>query len=594
MRERARAIRVVITYAFRSDARRACAVLAVQIVAAANTTLAGVWVKFLLDGARTQQRWEMFAGVLGLTLLTAIGVLLTAGAVRLTMVLREKVVHLMEADLLRAAAGSPGLELQENHSLLRQLELWQAESWQFSQVVVSLVSLLFFACRIGFTAVLLNAISPVLLLLPLFALPSILLSGKTSGLYLRGLELAAEPDRRAQSLFDLATRAFAAKELRAFALEHEILQRFHAAHRDIRAIHRALHIRARSVAIVPRLTFVAGYTSSIAYVVSLAASGNATPGDVLLTAVLAGQVLTWLTESSELVQFTLRTLVAVSRFLYLMDAIRPRPVVASCGADVPDQLVEGIRLENVSFGYDPARPVLRDVDLHLPAGATVALVGDNGAGKSTLVKLLAGYYQPTAGQITVDGIDLRRIDLTRWRASVSAVFQDFARLELVARESVGVGHLPELASGSAVWRALRQADAERLTLRWPTGLETQLGPTFPNGIDLSEGEWQKIALARGFMRKRPLLLILDEPSAALDPESEQELFDRYARAARQSAAATGAITLLVSHRFSTVRTADLIAVLVDGHVAELGSHTELMKKQGTYAELFQLQAGAYV
>lgn len=549
MRDRARAIRVVIAFAFRSDAQRAWAVLALQIVSAANTTLAGLWVKFLLDGARTEQPWEILAGALGLTFLTVAGLLLTASAVRMTMVLREKTVHLMEADLLRVAARSPGLELQENHAHLTQLEVWQAESWQFSQAVVSLASLLFFACRIGFTAVLLNSISPVLLLLPLFAIPSILLSGKTSGLFLRGMELAAEPDRRAQSLFGLATRAFAAKELHAFCLEDEILQRSHAAYRQIRAIHHALQIRGGLLAIVPRLAFVAGYTLSIAYVVTLAAVGNATLGDVVLTAVLAGQVLTWLTQSSELIQFTLRTLAAVNRFLYLIDAIQQRPVLGSGGADVPDHLADGIRLEKVSFGYDPERPVLRDVDLHLPDGATVALVGDNGAGKTTLVKLLAGYYQPSAGRVTVDGIDLRRMDLERWRASVSAVFQDFARLELVARESVGVGHITDLANGSAVWDALRRADAEQLAARWPTGIETQLGPSFPNGIDLSGGEWQKIALARGLMRAGPLLLILDEPAAALDPESEQELFERYAQAARQSATSTGAIRSL-SHTAS--------------------------------------------
>jgi ATP-binding cassette subfamily B protein len=270
------------------------------------------------------------------------------------------------------------------------------------------------------------------------------------------MELSAEPSRRAQALFGLATQASAAKELRAFCLEAEILHRFHRAHAEIRTIHRALQIRARLLAIAPRLVFVAGYALSVAYVTTLAATGGASAGDVLLTAVLAGQVLSWLTQSSELVQFTLRTLAAVNRFLYLLDAITPMPAPSGRLIDPPARLTDGIRLQHVSFGYDPERPVLHDVDLHLPAGSTVALVGDNGAGKTTLVKLLAGYYQPSSGDITVDGVRLQRFDLERWRGSLSAVFQDYARLELLARESVGVGDLPQLANAGAVGSALRR------------------------------------------------------------------------------------------------------------------------------------------
>jgi ATP-binding cassette subfamily B protein len=568
-------------------------VLVLQVLAAANATLAGVSVKLLVDGARTSSMAQAFSGAVGLALFIGVGLLLSAGPVRLMMVLREKTVHLMEADLLRVAARSPGLELQENHTHLAQLELWQAESWQFSQAVVSLVSLVTFTCRLTFTAILLASISPVLLLLPLFGVPSLLLSGKTSGLFLRGIELSAEPSRRAEALFGLATHANAAKELRAFCLEAEILHRFHLAHAEIRAIHRTLQIHARLLAIAPRLVFVAGYALSIAYVTALAAAGGASPGDVLLTAVLAGQVLSWLTQSSELVQFTLRTLAAVSRFLYLLDAIRPIPLPSGRLFDPPARLNNGIRLRHVSFGYDPGRTVLHDVDLHLPAGSTVALVGDNGAGKTTLVKLLAGYYQPSAGDITIDGMPLRSIDLERWRGRISAVFQDYVRLELLARESVGVGDLPELANAGAVRGALRRADAEQLVDGWPAGLETQLGPTFPDGVDVSGGEWQKLALARGLMRHHPLLLILDEPAAALDPESEQELFERYALAAKRFASNSGGITVLVSHRFSTVRMADLICVLVDGRVAEFGTHAELMQAGGEYAALFTLQARAY-
>ena len=255
---------------------------------------------------------------------------------------------------------------------------------------------------------------------------------------------------------------------------------------------------------------------------------------------------------------------------------------------------DGIELQDVSFGYPgQAHAALDRVSLRLPAGATVALVGDNGAGKTTLVKLLGRYYTPTAGTIRVDGVPLDELDAEPWRACLSGVFQDYARLELMARESVGVGHLPDLEREAAVRHALERAAASALAERWPDGLATQLGVTFPGGVELSGGQWQQVALARAMMRRRPLLLVLDEPAAALDPEAEHELFARYAAAAKQAAATNGAITLLVSHRFSTVRAADLIAVLDRGRLIEFGTHAALLARGGTYAELFSLQARAY-
>jgi ATP-binding cassette subfamily B protein len=237
--------------------------------------------------------------------------------------------------------------------------------------------------------------------------------------------------------------------------------------------------------------------------------------------------------------------------------------------------------------------VLEDVDLRLPAGGTVAIVGDNGAGKSTLVKLIARFYEPTEGRVSVDGVDLRELDVEAWRARLSAGFQDFARFELAAREVVGVGDLPRAADAPAVEAALARAGATQVVADLPAGLDTPLGPSFEDGHDLSGGQWQKLALGRAFMRESPLVLLLDEPTASLDAEAEHELFDRYAAGARRAAAATGAITVLVSHRFSTVRTADTIVVLSGGRVTETGSHAQLMARGGEYAALYELQASGY-
>lgn len=259
----------------------------------------------------------------------------------------------------------------------------------------------------------------------------------------------------------------------------------------------------------------------------------------------------------------------------------------------PERLGDSISFERVSFRY-PGMPesVLRDVSLRLPAGSVVAVVGENGAGKSTLVKLLCGFYPPTAGQILVDGTDLRAIEPKQWRSRLSGAFQDFARLEFAVRGSVGLGDLEYLDDSLAVGAAVHRAGASEVIDALASGLDTQLGASWPDGVDLSFGQWQKVALARGFMRTAPLLTILDEPTAALDAETEHALFERYAEQARASRR-DGRITVLVSHRFSTVRMADLIVVISDGEVAEFGSHDELMALGGAYAELYGIQASGY-
>jgi len=261
---------------------------------------------------------------------------------------------------------------------------------------------------------------------------------------------------------------------------------------------------------------------------------------------------------------------------------------------VPARLEDAIRFAGVAFRYPGTHSdVLRDVDLDLRAGTTVALVGENGAGKTTLVKLLCRFYEPTDGTIAVDGLDLARIPPERWRAQIAAGFQDFVRLEVVARESVGVGDLAAIEDRRAVAAAVGRAAAGDVIETLPDGLDALLGVSHGDGVELSGGQWQKIALARAMMRERPLLLILDEPTSALDAHAEHELFERYAQSARAVATATGAVAVFVSHRFSTVRMADLIVVVDDGRVAEQGTHDELVARGGIYADLFALQAAAY-
>jgi ATP-binding cassette, subfamily B, bacterial len=249
---------------------------------------------------------------------------------------------------------------------------------------------------------------------------------------------------------------------------------------------------------------------------------------------------------------------------------------------------DGIRFEDVSFKYPGAeKPALEHITLHLKPGESLALVGENGSGKTTLIKLLTRLYPPTSGRILLDGQDLTEWDETALRQRVGVIFQDFARYQMLVGENVGAGD-EQFFEDEQRWReAAEKGRASEFIETLPAGYQTQLGKWFKDGRELSGGQWQKIALSRAFMRTRADVLVLDEPTAAMDAQAEAEVFEHFRQLAR------GRITILISHRFSTVRMADRIAVLDQGHMVEYGSHEELMTQNGRYAHLFTLQARGY-
>jgi ATP-binding cassette subfamily B protein len=262
-------------------------------------------------------------------------------------------------------------------------------------------------------------------------------------------------------------------------------------------------------------------------------------------------------------------------------------VVAAQPRPVPQEIRSGLEFRHVSFRYEGHTEwALADINLTIRPSEKVALVGPNGAGKTTLIKLLTRLYDPTEGQILLDGVDLRDYDPTALRQRIGVIFQDFVRYHLAAAENVGFGQIEALADRPRIETAATKSGADVVIRTLPEGYDTTLGRWFNKGRDLSGGEWQRIALARAFMRDSEVI-VLDEPTAALDAENEMRVFQQFRELT------TDKIAVLISHRFSTVRMADRIFVLEGGRISEQGSHAELLQLGGTYARLFTLQAESY-
>ncbi len=323
-----------------------------------------------------------------------------------------------------------------------------------------------------------------------------------------------------------------------------------------------------------------------------ATNGQAlSPGDLVFVLTLSVQLNTYVASTSTIANSLSRSYLAAESLLWLRTYAVEH--VDTANLVPPHRLERGIELQNVGFRYQSSdRDALEGVYLHLPAGSVVAIVGDNGAGKSSLLGLLTRLLRPTTGQILIDGIDLLSIRAELWLERVSSVFQDAAALELSVSENVGVGHLPALDDSELIREAIDLASAKDLVQKLPDGLNTLLGVTSHDGQELSGGEWQRIAVARAFRRPRPLLRILDEPTASLDPMTEAALYDAYITSARSRGVESGTVTVIVSHRLNGITKVDRIIVMHDGQLKEEGTHAELILLGGLYAQSFARQKAA--
>ncbi len=562
--------------------------LVLSLVAAVPDALIALCLKFLADGAVAGDARTVVLAALAMAGAVVLTWLLSIVSSRVTRRFRDKVTIALETHVAGLQAGVWSIEHHERRDHLDRLSVLRHQIFVLDHMYMSVFSTCGWVLRLAVTVVLLVSIHPLLALLVVFCLPSVVSASWRPAVERRTEEATAQHRRLAEHLFATATTATAGKEVRVTGIGASLVERRRGEQRQwFGPVSRA---RWGTAAWEMAGWAVFGL-SYVAAVVFVAAGIDGSAGDVLLILAAGARLSSYIGATMSEIGFLRgiwldgsRRLVWLERYAEAMTVDADQPA--------PDRLEQGIRLDHVSFRYPGTdRLVLDEVSLDLPAGAVVAVVGENGAGKSTLVKLLCKLYQPSSGQILVDDRPLSRIDTDQWRRRVSGAMQDFYRFELPARTSVGIGDLPRADDDNAVRSAVDRAGADDVVLRLERGLDTQLGPTWPDGVDVSFGQWQKLGLARGFMREEPLLLVLDEPTAALDAQTEHELFGRYATASRAGSA--GGVTVLVSHRFSTVRMADLIVVLDGSRLAQVGTHAELMAAGGPYAQLYGAQAASY-
>ena len=558
-------------------------------LAALPDALLALWLMLFGKGVLEHRPGLLLMAALGLGISATATWFLRTVSTRLQRRFRDKVTIALESHVAHLQASIATVAHQERPEYLDRLFMLRNQVFVLDHMYMSLFSTLGWILRLGVTMALLASIHPALILLAVFAIPTVWTSSWRPGVERSAEERGAQASRLARHLFTMATAAPPGKEVRVTGIGERLVKERRAAWERWYGPVAAARQGSAVWHAIAWAIFGLAYVGAVVFV----SSGLKAPASSVLLVLAAGARLSaYIGATVGEIGFLRGFWMDGSRRLAWLEDYAAS-VAAAGDLQVPSALQRGIRLEHVSFAYPgTARVVLDDVSVTLPAGAVIAIVGENGAGKTTLVKLLSKMYEPSSGRILVDDTQLARVPAAEWRLRLAGAFQDFFRFEFRAGQTVGLGDVPRLESEPAVVAAVDRAGAADVVSRLTSGLDTQLGPTWPGGVELSFGQWQKLALARGFMRDQPLLLVLDEPTAALDAETEHALFERYATAARE-ASASGRITILVSHRFSTVRMADLIVVLDGAKLVEVGTHDELMAKNGQYAELYGIQAAAY-
>ncbi|MDP2312591.1 MAG: ABC transporter ATP-binding protein [Pseudomonadota bacterium] len=438
---------------------------------------------------------------------------------------------------------------------------------------------------VGF-GVLLVPFSPLtVVVLVLAAIPAFWAEAKYSGEAFR-LFSWRTPETREQAWYEtVLAREDYAKEVQLYGLGPFFLGRYEGIFDKLFDADRRLTIRRGLGGFLVGMVSTAAFYGAYGWIAISAVTARITLGEMTMYLLLFKQGQSALAASLSAVGGMYED----SLYLANLYAFLEMPVhVQAGGATVGPDPADGLRFEGVSFAYPGAStPAIHDVTLHIRPGAKLAIVGENGSGKTTLIKLLTRLYQPASGRILLDGLDLREWEIGTLRARIGVIFQDFVRYHISAGENIGAGDVAAIGDEGRQREAAERGQAWSFLSSFPEGLQTRLGRWFKSGRELSGGQWQKVALARAFMRKGADILVLDEPTAAMDAEAEAQIFEQFQETAQHQMA------ILISHRFSTVRRADQIVVLEGGRITERGTHAELLERNGRYARLFRLQAEGY-
>ena len=447
-------------------------------------------------------------------------------------------------------------------------------------IVQNLITLISFA-------LLMLRFSPwLVVILAVTSIPAFIAETRYSERGFRLLTRRAPETRQVNYLSRLLTEDTAVKEIKLFNIGGTLLKRYTTLFDKFFEEDKSLALRRAGAGFALGLIATLGFYGSYAWIVWHTVQGRITLGDMTLyLAIFRQGQSTFQSILSAIGNIYENNLFMANFFDFLR--LEPRMKTNGQGRKLPRPLRGGIEFRGVGFRYpDSDEWALRGVDLAIRPGEKIALVGHNGAGKTTLIKLLSRLYDPTEGSILIDGIDIRDLDPLELQQRIGVIFQDFVRYHLPVRENIGFGQIDAMDDAERIAAAARKSGAQAVVEELPLGYETMLGRWFQDGHELSLGQWQKIALARAFMREAEIL-VLDEPTASVDARAEYEIFQNF------KTLTEGKMAILISHRFSTVRMADRIAVIQGGSIVELGTHEELLRREGVYAELFSMQAEGY-
>jgi ATP-binding cassette subfamily B protein len=461
-----------------------------------------------------------------------------------------------------------------------------AGMWNASKSAVNIINLCLMLALLG-------TVNGVLVLLVAVAALPLFLDSRGQRAVARANLQTADQYRLQQHLLDVSVSAGPGKELRVAGAGLAIADRQAAAWRESMSLRFRAQVNAAAWTLLGWTIFVVALGAGLVMAAYQVSRGQGTAGDLVLLVTIAAILRASVQSTVESITAAAGSRLFLGPYLWLVDYTAQARKSELSYIEPPARLRDAIVLDGVSYTYPGApQAALSQTSLHMPAGSVIALVGEYGSGKTTLVKLLCKFYPPTTGRILVDGVDLADVRTEAWWARSTAAFQDYGRFHATFAENVGLGNLPDLLDDDRVLDALNSANALDIIGSLPDGLHSQLGRQL-GGVDLSEGQWQRAALARSAMRSSPVLLVLDEPTASLDAPSERAVYEHYMKRAREIGLKTGAVTIIVSHRFATVTEADAIAVFEKGRLVEFGSHADLVSRDGVYSELYRIQADAY-